>query len=484
MTKIIDWIKEHKILISIVFIGTIFRFYKLDNQSLWIDEIFTMNVSDTRNSFSFIYNFLKSHDPHPPLYYFLVHTFFLFFGYSTLVLKIFSATVGVLGIFSIYYLGKELVNKEVGTILAALTSMNYFHIYYSQEGRMYSLFFLTTSIALYTLSKFLKNQNIKTTTFFVFGSLLMIYTHFLGVFILIGFYIILLTNFLKSKYNLKLLKHSFLASVAVIILYIPSIIIVFSNPNRDEIWIKPPTLKTFEFMFKEFFGYSSMTVTILICLLFFSFILFLIKKKNKTSQETNCNHAVQIVFISLLTTISLTLIYSFVRLPIVVNRYFIGILPLILILIAISIYNLKNKYFKILVILFLAILSFNNLISNKKFYNSFYKTQFKHATDYIVTKYPNDLIVSKLGNFYLGFYLNQKNLQNNIVESDINAYVSNIKEHKNNLKDFWYFEGHLPNYSVTNETKNFLDNNYEMDEHLEFFDAYVKHFKVKKIISK
>ena len=77
--KILNWIKENKILVFIVLIGAILRFYKLDYQSLWIDEIFSMKVAAPNNDFNFIFQFLKNQDPHPPLYYFSIHIFFLLF---------------------------------------------------------------------------------------------------------------------------------------------------------------------------------------------------------------------------------------------------------------------------------------------------------------------------------------------------------------------------------------------------------------------
>ena len=50
--KVLNWIKEHKLLVVLVLIGSILRFYKLDFQSPWIDEIFTLYNSSSEKSFS------------------------------------------------------------------------------------------------------------------------------------------------------------------------------------------------------------------------------------------------------------------------------------------------------------------------------------------------------------------------------------------------------------------------------------------------
>ncbi|NJM80745.1 MAG: hypothetical protein HC854_16080 [Flavobacterium sp.] len=54
MNKIGIKIKENKWLILVLFTGTFLRFYKLDFQSLWLDELYTMNVANPNNSYKTI----------------------------------------------------------------------------------------------------------------------------------------------------------------------------------------------------------------------------------------------------------------------------------------------------------------------------------------------------------------------------------------------------------------------------------------------
>ncbi|MDI1317575.1 glycosyltransferase family 39 protein [Flavobacterium sp.] len=482
--KIINWLKNNKLLLAIVAFGAVLRFYKLDNQSLWIDELFSMNVANPKNDFRFIYTFLRDHDPHPPLYYFLIHLFFLLFGYTTLVLKLFSTLVGVLGIFSIYYLGKKMVNKQVGYIGAILVSVNYFHIYYSQEGRMYTLLFLTTCIAIYSFFVFIKKSTYQTMILFIIGSSLMIYSQFFGVFVLFSMYIILLYTIIKSdlKERGTRLRMTIIAGIVTVVLYIPSIIIILFNPKRESIWIQPPTWSTFESIFKEFFGFSQILNFIIIALFIIGLILYFIKHK-KQQVKNGISPLISpegILITILLITVILPVVYSKLLLPIVVSRYYICILPAVLILLAIAINNFKNNNVKILILIIFCFFSIKNLIIDKAFYTSFYKTQFKQAVNYMVQETPNDIIVSKLGDFYLRFYLDENNYNKPVIENDINNYVSSIKNDTLNLKNFWYCDGHLPSYMPTNQTQKFIDSYYYIDENVDFFDALIKHYSLKK----
>ena len=477
----INWIKENKILLLLVLIGTVLRFYELDRQSMWIDEIFSVNIASPSNSFSQIFDFLKINDPHPPFYYFLIHICFCLFGYTTFVLKSFSAVTGVLGIVSIYFLGREISNKNVGLLAAAVTTFNYFHLFYSQEGRMYSLLFLTTCLAATYLLKFVKVPNYRSMLLFVVFSTSMAYSHFFGVFMLIAFYGIILFYIIKSDDKLNRLKLAIASGLLTIILYIPAIIVVFSNQQRDSFWIQAPKMKTFDLMLGEFFGYNS-TLKAVVLVIFGASIIYYFVKKKRISKPSSQEEKINPVFVLLawiFGTIAISLIYSFVSLPIVVSRYFIGILPAIFILLALLINNFKLKYLELAFALTFAVFSIKALV-DKSFYTGYYKTQFRESIQNMAGKKPNDPIVFRHGGFYLTYYLNQFNSKQATIDSDINAYVNGLIQTKGNLVDFWYFDAHNVDYSPTNETKDFLQKNYIMDDAVEYFDANCKHFTVKK----
>ena len=110
--KAINLIKSNYILLAIIFIATIARFYHIDFQSVWLDEIHTLNEANPTKSFSEVYEALLVSEPHPPLFFFITHIAFKLFGYTTFVARIVSAIIGIVGVFSIFLLGKEIFNKK------------------------------------------------------------------------------------------------------------------------------------------------------------------------------------------------------------------------------------------------------------------------------------------------------------------------------------------------------------------------------------
>src|ERR1043165_3497015 len=112
----------------------ILRFYRLTYQSLWHDELFTMNEADPRISFGQMFHLL-SLDTHPPLYTLIARISFSIFGYTAWAVRAPAALFGTLNVWTIYLLGKEIKDRRTGLIAAALCCFSYYNLHYSQEGR-------------------------------------------------------------------------------------------------------------------------------------------------------------------------------------------------------------------------------------------------------------------------------------------------------------------------------------------------------------
>lgn len=479
------WIKENKLLLLLIFIGAIFRFYHIDFQSVWLDEIHTINESNPKISISELYASLLASDPHPPLYFILVQLFFKIFGYTTFVLKTFSALMGIGGLFAIYFLGKELMNKKVGLIAVALLSVNYFHIYYSQEARMYSMLFFTTTVSFYFLVRLLKKPSIKTVILHAVFAALMIYTHFFALFALFAEYVILLL-FIIKPHNIdrkKMLLFSILSGIITLILYIPSFKIFIETTKRTSIWIPMPTIDVYTQIFKEFFGQSEIVLFLVLTLLIL-FFMKLYNRENKKELAINPNEEKQVfsfifLFCWIIITLLIPLISSYVKLPMLISRYFINILPAIILLIAIGVYYIKNNVVKLAILSIFVLFSLTDIIIVKRYYRAVAKTQFREATQFIIDNNTSkDNVVTSLG-WYLPYFLNKDKNKNTIVDKTLDIYVSEMSQDASKIRSFWYFDGHIRPFAPTETTKAFLDQHFVVDKNIDLFDCYSKHFILK-----
>src|SRR5258705_1846896 len=97
------------ILAGILVVAALLRFWALDKQSLWLDELHTMIEAAPALSFKELFYYLSCCDQHPPLYFFVEKLLFIVFGHTSLVARTLSALIGIGSVWLMYLLGKELL---------------------------------------------------------------------------------------------------------------------------------------------------------------------------------------------------------------------------------------------------------------------------------------------------------------------------------------------------------------------------------------
>ncbi|RLC77607.1 MAG: hypothetical protein DRI61_11230 [Chloroflexi bacterium] len=128
-----------KTLIALLLGAAFLRLLNLGTQSLWFDEIITWLRATL--PFGQFLEFSRTNIVHPPLY-FLLMRLVSYLGTDEFTLRFPSACLGIIGVASMYSLVRKLYGRKVGLVAAALLAVNPFHIWYSQEARMYALVFL------------------------------------------------------------------------------------------------------------------------------------------------------------------------------------------------------------------------------------------------------------------------------------------------------------------------------------------------------
>jgi uncharacterized membrane protein len=121
----------------------------LDRKSIWLDEGITVSfASRTVGEIT-----TPGGDPHPPLYYFIMH-YWLDLGRSEFMLRLPSAIAGILTLPLLYRLVREWGDERAGMVATWLLALAPMHLWYSQEARMYALvtFFGVASTLCYSLA--------------------------------------------------------------------------------------------------------------------------------------------------------------------------------------------------------------------------------------------------------------------------------------------------------------------------------------------
>lgn len=113
----------------VLLVAIALRFYQLGAESLWIDEM--LSIEDAEN-------FTWSDPSVRPLYYFLLQQWMVF-GSSDVWLRSLAVFFDLGSVVLIYHLGRYVLNQTTGTLAALIYSISPIFINHAQEIRMYSL---------------------------------------------------------------------------------------------------------------------------------------------------------------------------------------------------------------------------------------------------------------------------------------------------------------------------------------------------------
>jgi uncharacterized membrane protein len=442
--KFKDLFKSEYILLYLILLAGIFlRFKGMVFQSLWLDEITSILSSAPSKSLSAIISHYQG-DPHPPLFFFILHYWMGLFGYNEFSARLLVVIIGSLSVLAAYFLGKECFNRNTGLIASVIVAFNYFNLRFSHEVRPYILLCLASTMSYTFFIRLIKHQTKKNIIFYSLSSAFMIYTHYYGIFVLLSQIIFLLFYFFSEEKIswMKILKSFTISGAIILILYTPWIPTILKMIKKKSHWIqKAPGPDFFIESFRAFLGkepYLVVLFTGLILLLIFYFIL---PKEHRPFNENvlfRLNIAVPAVFCWLFFSLFLPYFRSITTIPMYINRYTTGTLPAVIILAAISIELIKSKTFKIMVIFSILLASTVNLFYHKDYYNRIMKAQWRSVVDLIIKekKQKNNIFVFSNDPAKYQFYFDSKKTDIRVYPPDIKILEGILEKDKKD-KEFW-----------------------------------------------
>lgn len=177
-------------------------------------------IQNLMNGVTQVFSFQYFWIPHAPISYYLAIPFFYFISDPMVALRTYTAMIGVITTIIVYYLGREIKDRNLGFLSAILYSVFYPAIlYYHISFIDYNLsaLFITASAVMYL--RFLKNHKHKLTEVTLIAFLALSFlTHYYSV--IFGTAILLSTIIFRRKLSFVVFGDLCLAALPTLILFI------------------------------------------------------------------------------------------------------------------------------------------------------------------------------------------------------------------------------------------------------------------------
>ncbi len=408
-----------KLLLIITLIGASLRIANLGKQSIWLDE--ARSFFRAQKSIQQLW-FGQRNESNPPLYDIIFHYYLkLFSKNNEFQIRFFSAILGILIIPLSFMVGSYMFNQKVGVLFSSLIAISPYHIYYSQDAKMYSFLSLLSlsSFFIYFLS--LEKGKRIYWIFFTFINILLIYCHNYGFLLFLAQIFIFVLFYIKYKNNL----FNFLLSSAVIfICFLPRLSCIFWQKYMDyNPWIKSPTLNDILVSFKYFSllcwhmqETPSVKLSLLIGLPVFTFLFATAifswdKDGQMRGKIIRYSHKLTFILAYLFIPIVIAFLISLKKPIYVPGRYDMSVFPAFSLIISLGIYKIEKPIWRNYIIAVILVAISINLYN---YYFVYEKSNDRRVANYIQSRMNNEdvWIFTDLTLYPFRYYSNNYPYQN------------------------------------------------------------------------
>lgn len=307
------------IIVLLMLLGAIIRFYQLTNTSLWLDELFSMNGADPATTLGEVYEYSKGDQP--PFFFFLLYGWLKVFGYTDFAGRSLTVVIGLMAIPIMFFLGREFKNTNIGLIAAFVTTINWFHADLSREIRFYPLVFLLSGLSYLFFLRSIKKSGISDFILYALFTGLLLNTHYYGLVVLISQLIIFIVVIIFYKRDAKFIIGGLGAGLIAALSIMHWLPIILKDLQTDQFHVAPvPFYFPFTFAWMYF---KDPAAVIIYALCIFLMVKYLIKRVSGKCVPIEDLVILGWIFIGFMVP----LLYSWFKIPLLTPKYSTITLP-------------------------------------------------------------------------------------------------------------------------------------------------------------
>ncbi len=353
---------NRKIIWAIVILQILVCLPFISGHQIALDEPFSIFQAQ-QNLSEFIPTLNKGNNS--PFYFILLHYWMDVFGMSPLAVRSLSLLFSILTIPFLYLLVQKLSNKSIAALVSLLFVFSKFNHFHALEARMYTLFVLLFTLIVYHLYLIIFEQKNRFIPLIIWNVLLL-YTHYLGVFVVLVECILLIVFFKQIK---PYFKHVLGSILVIFIMFYPALNNMLTRSqdfSSTGSWVPNPH-------FTELYGnvlrFFNGKISFLVLLGIFIVFVFIFK----TSKKVNFKQLLKdrkLWFILLLFGVPYFGMFAFSILvqPVFIDRYLLFTTIPLFILFGYLVYLMLpdlNIYFKLIFLIPLLLTTHYNVNNNR-----------------------------------------------------------------------------------------------------------------------
>jgi uncharacterized membrane protein len=273
-------------MLTVVALGLILRLINLSGRPLWYDEAFAVLYAEKPFA-TMLYGTVTrvegaAADVHPLFFYTMLHTWMLAVGQSPVAVRALSVLAGTATVVMAYLFARRLFDQRTGLVAAIIVAIAPFHVYYSQEARMYALLGFAAIATAYFFVRAWTDGGWRNWLAFGFLGAVTLYAHNLGFMFLAGLDLWVLWAWLRpGAARWRNIRPLLLSHLLIIGLFAPWLAVVPSQFDKIQqaYWVEQPgVVKLIQTILIFHFAYDNQSLPrwLLPPALFFSLLILAI----------------------------------------------------------------------------------------------------------------------------------------------------------------------------------------------------------------
>jgi Dolichyl-phosphate-mannose-protein mannosyltransferase len=151
----------------------------LASRGIWLDE--ATSIHQAQMTLGDLLHSLRTTDVHPPLHHVVLWATVRVFGTGELAVRLPSLLAATALIPVLYLAGRDLYDRRAGLAAAALASLAPFTVWYAQDARMYALFMLFALFSVWMQARILRGGGAGAWLGYAGAAAALVYTQYFGI---------------------------------------------------------------------------------------------------------------------------------------------------------------------------------------------------------------------------------------------------------------------------------------------------------------